>query len=97
MNKIKKQYLIFFVLMVFLSTCFSCGGLGVAGSRDDIRIGMTDDAVVKAWGPPMKRYRSVGSWGVREQWRYGFYGIATGADNFTYLYFQNGILKGWQN
>jgi len=90
--------LVSFTLVIFLFTCFSCGLIADTIRGDNpIRLGMTDDAVIEAWGRPARISRSVGSWGVREQWRYGMYGIATGASNFQYLYFQNGILTSWQN
>jgi len=41
----------------------------------------------------MEVSKTVGSCGVNELWRYGIYGIATGARNFKYLYFENGVLK----
>jgi hypothetical protein len=48
---------------------------------------MTDDMARKSWGAPSDINRTVGSWGVHEQWIYGD----------TYLYFENGILKSWQD
>ena len=78
------------LFIVFIFILFGC-----LGPSKPIHLGMTKDAVVEAWGRPMRINRSVGSWGVHEQWRYGIYGIATGAANFKYLYFENGILKSW--
>ena len=56
----------------------------------NIRLGMTGDYVKNKtnWGHPIKVNRSVGSWGVHEQWIYG---------EGQYLYFQNGKLTSWQN
>lgn len=50
-------------------------------------IGMTDKMALIALGYPSKINRSVGEWGVHEQWVY----------NNIYLYFENGILKSYQN
>jgi len=52
-----------------------------------IRIGMTKQQVILSWGKPERINRSVGSWGIHEQWIYGR----------TYVYFENGILTAWQD
>lgn len=52
-----------------------------------IWIGMTDELAIESWGKPNDINRSVGSWGVHEQWVY----------SSTYLYFENGILTSWQD
>jgi hypothetical protein len=48
---------------------------------------MTDEMVRLSWGSPRDINRSVGSWGVHEQWVY----------YSSYLYFENGILTSWQD
>jgi hypothetical protein len=53
-----------------------------------IWIGMTDEMALESWGKPEKNNRSVGSWGVHEQWIY---------HNDVYVYFENGILTSWQD
>lgn len=45
-------------------------------------IGMTSTMCREAWGYPSDINRTTGSWGVHEQWVYGY----------RYLYFENGIL-----
>ena len=55
--------------------------------RGRLVMGMTRDGVYASWGPPGDVNRSVGSWGVHEQWVYGS----------SYLYFENGVLTGWQD
>ena len=50
-------------------------------------LGMTDDMVVASIGYPNDINRTVGSWGVHEQWVY--YSM--------YLYFENGKLTSWQD
>ena len=77
------------IILALVIILFGCLG----GNGGPLHMGMRQNEVVEAWGRPVKIHRSVGSWGVREQWRYGFYGIATGASNFKYLYFENGVLK----
>jgi len=52
-----------------------------------IWIDMTDKMARDSWGPPKDINKSVGSWGVREQWVYG---------DGQYLYFKNGKLTSWQ-
>ncbi len=52
-----------------------------------IRIGMTDEQCRAAWGCPKSINRTVGSWGVQEQWCY----------DGTYLYMENGILTSYQD
>jgi hypothetical protein len=52
-----------------------------------ICLGMSKKMVIEAKGEPDKVNRSVGSWGVHEQWVY----------NEMYLYFENNKLKSWQD
>ena len=47
---------------------------------------MTSEQVILSWGNPHGVNKSVGNWGVHEQWIYGR----------TYLYFENGFLKSYQ-
>jgi hypothetical protein len=48
---------------------------------------MTDDMARVSLGNPRSINRTVGSWGVYEQWVY----------YSTYLYFENGKLSSYQN
>lgn len=50
-------------------------------------IGMSKEAVILSWGKPDDIHKTVGSWGVHEQWIYGS----------QYVYFENGILTSWQD
>lgn len=50
-------------------------------------MGMTEEMAEYSWGRPQTINRSVGSWGVSEQWVYGV---------GNYLYFGNGKLTSWQ-
>jgi len=52
-----------------------------------IWIGMTKDMAIESCGKPKDINRTVGEWGVHEQWIY----------TNTYLYFENGRLKSWQD
>jgi hypothetical protein len=54
-----------------------------------IWLGMTDKMARESWGNPNEINRSVGSWGVHEQWVY--------KKKDTYLYFENGLLTSWQD
>jgi len=53
-----------------------------------IYIGMADRDVVASWGPPQKVNRTVGKWGIHEQWVY--------PDN-TYVYIENAKVTSWQD
>jgi len=63
-------------------------------------IGMTKEQVIATLGRPYDINRTVGSWGLREQWIYKVYdpkGYPTCSFVPTkYLYFENGKLTGWQ-
>jgi len=52
-----------------------------------IWIGMTKEMAVESWGMPQDINRTVGSFGIHEQWIYGN----------TYLYFEDGKLTSWQD
>jgi hypothetical protein len=52
-----------------------------------IWLGMTAEMARESWGAPYDINRSVGSFGVHEQWVYR---------NDVYLYFEDGILTSWQ-
>ena len=56
-------------------------------SKKQVRIGMTTDQVRAAWGRPERVNRTVGSYGVHEQWVYGY----------TYLYFEDGVMTSFQD
>lgn len=69
------------------------GALNAAGMlENNYRIGWTEEMVIESLGYPDKVNRSVGSWGVHEQWIYRYK-----YSDDTYLYFENGILKSFQN
>ena len=50
---------------------------------------MTKEQATDLLGYPNDNNRSVGSWGVHEQWVYEAQGV--------YLYFENGILTSYQD
>ena len=52
-----------------------------------IGLGMTCEQVKLSWGPPDDVHRTVGSWGVHEQWVY----------RSQYIYFENGVVTSWQD
>ena len=53
-----------------------------------IVLGFKKEHVIASWGEPKDIHRSVGAWGVHEQWVYG---------GGRYLYFENDILTSWQD
>ena len=56
-----------------------------------IRPGMTASQVQNAWGNPSKINKSIGSYGVHEQWVYRNNGY-----NAQYVYIENGVVKSLQ-
>jgi hypothetical protein len=59
-----------------------------------IIIGMTEEQVRYSWGSPDDMNRSVGSWGVHEQWV--FENQVYNYLRTTYVYFENGMLTSYQ-
>ena len=67
-------------------------------------IGITSGEILDKMGYPNHGInKTVGSWGVHEQWIYGepdIYGLYGGSIRYggrgPYLYFENGILTSWQ-
>ncbi len=57
--------------------------------------GMKSEEVRASLGDPLSINRSVGEWGVHEQWVYGSTNPYITAR--SYLYFENGILTSYQN
>lgn len=55
--------------------------------RQSVVLGMTSAQVRLAWGPPEDINRSVGAWGVHEQWVYGR----------QYVYLENGKVTSFQD
>lgn len=56
-----------------------------------LKIGMTKKQVIAIWGKPNDINRTVGSWGIHEQWVYSYVGDG------CYLYFEDGRLTSWQD
>jgi endonuclease YncB( thermonuclease family)/uncharacterized protein YgiM (DUF1202 family) len=54
-------------------------------------LGMSQEMVLASWGQPDDINKSVGSFGVHEQWIYGDYTTTQ-----YFLYFENGVLTSWQ-
>lgn len=54
-----------------------------------IWVGMSKEMVLKSRGRPSDINRTVGSWGIHEQWVYGILG--------PYLYLEDGVLTSWQD
>jgi hypothetical protein len=55
--------------------------------QQKIKVGMSPEQATLSWGKPKKINKSVGAWGVHEQWVYGT----------QYLYFENGRLSSFQS
>lgn len=56
-----------------------------------IWLGMSDKMLIETIGKPVDINRTVGSFGIHEQWVYG------SIQNTEYYYFENGKLKSWQD
>ena len=64
----------------------------------ELAIGMTEEEVVDLLGETYEKNRSVGSWGVHEQWIYRPYRSYPRSQHIDvkYLNFENGILTSYQ-
>lgn len=56
--------------------------------QNKIWLGMTYDMALESIGQPSTKNRSVGEWGIHEQWVYSHSNL--------FLYFENGKLTSWQ-
>ena len=61
---------------------------GTIVASGKIKTGMTKAMVIDSWGQADKVNRTVGKWGLHEQWVY---------EGNGYLYFENGKLTSWQD
>ena len=61
-----------------------------------IALGMTEEQVIYSWGRPENTSRSVGSWGIHEQWSYEVSFLHRRYSD-TYLYFEDGILTSYSD
>lgn len=59
-------------------------------SEEKIKIGMTEEQVIAAWGKPYKINTTRNSYGSHDQW------VMHDSIDSSYLYFDNGILKSIQ-
>lgn len=62
-----------------------------------IRIGMTRAQVRESYGSPSRTNRTVGRWGVHEQWVYEYNPLIHPFVHANYVYFRDGILTSWQD
>ncbi|MEW8253780.1 MAG: hypothetical protein AB2747_05460 [Candidatus Thiodiazotropha taylori] len=58
--------------------------------RRTVYMYMTTKEVIKAWGAPDRKHKSVGNGPVREQWVW-----RRGPGKSQYVYFSNGLVTGW--
>jgi len=63
-------------------------------AAEELALGMTAEMARASWGRPSDINRSVGSWGVHEQW---VYNALTRYHSARYIYFENGVLASWQD
>jgi len=63
-------------------------------ARRSFALGMNEIEVRASVGNPSKINKTVGSWGIHEQWMY--YGYQIGSHRETYMYFENSILTSYQ-
>ena len=62
-------------------------------NTSQLHIGMTKQEVLDVWGDVYHPNKSVTQYGTSEQWVYGTYAYG---GRVKYLYFNYGILTGWQ-
>jgi len=62
-------------------------------AAESLALGMTAEMALASWGKPSDINRSVGSWGVNEQW---VYRALIAPYSTRYIYFENGVLTSWQ-
>lgn len=94
-----KRITVIIVILVFLTGCSVIGKAlsdPPATKGGTVSRGMTMNQVVAEWGNPYRINRSVGSWGVNEQWVYVSRRYSGNHPRF-YLYFKNGELTSWQD
>ena len=60
----------------------------------EIRLGMSEKALLASWGTPTKTNKSVSSFGVRKQFVYGTFSKYSSP---TYVYVENGKVTSWQD
>ncbi|MBP9940073.1 MAG: DUF4124 domain-containing protein [Comamonas sp.] len=63
-----------------------------AAANQQVMRGMTKDQVTMAWGNPTDINRTIGSYGVHEQWVY-----RRGHGSAQYVYFENGVVTSIQD
>ena len=63
-----------------------------AVAKKQLLVGMNKFEVLVIKGRPRDINKTVGAWGVHEQWVYGY-----GSYDRMYLYFENDILTSWQD
>ena len=56
--------------------------------KQHVRLGWGKEKCIMSWGRPEDINKTIGAWGVHEQWVYG---------SSSYLYFENGVLSSIQN
>ena len=64
--------------------------------KGKISLGMPRDLVAEAWGNPNKINKSVGRFGVHEQWVYSHGENYLHAAKRQYVYIENGVVTSWQ-
>jgi len=62
-------------------------------SRREIKIGMSEQALIASWGKPTKINKTVGNLGVHKQYIYGSY---SKYEKPKYVYIDNGKVTSWQ-
>ena len=92
-----------FIIIITLVMLTACGLVNrrpiVKPTGESISLGISKAEVIRRWGEPAKVNKSVGSWGVHEQWVYGYHplGNITRTIPTQFLYFENGKLTSWQD
>ena len=62
----------------------------------ELKLGMPLMEIYEAHGKPSDINKTVGAWGVHEQWVYTKW-LNSHPSNRIYIYFEDGVLTAWQN
>lgn len=88
-----KRSLVLIAIVLLVASCATMGKMFTVVSTSRLRVGMTKAEVEAVEPYPQKINRTVVGNVVHEQWV--FKNAISGS--MVYLYFENGILVGWQD
>ena len=87
--------LFFLFSILFINGCTQKYWDKVYKAQTPLVVGMTKSQVAAIKGYPRKYNKSVYSWGITDQWIYGYNGIQGIFTVNFFAYFKNGKLSSW--